>query len=114
MALDPTTNLTCVSPPSCKLETDFHCNSPIGGLECIPGAWVCDGSNDCENGADEENCGGVHGGRAGRLENAASPFSTTSTTTTSTTSTSTTVVSIAEFPVTASTTEISSEPNPTT
>ena len=82
MELDPATNLTCIAPPKCKLETDFHCSSPNGGLECIPGSWVCDGASDCENGADEENCSESNTGRDGRVEDAAS-VSTSSTTSTS-------------------------------
>jgi len=116
MALDPATNLTCIAPPRCKLETDFHCNSPNGGLECIPGSWVCDGASDCENGADEENCSPANSGRDGRVEETTAV--TTSTTTTSTTSSSTTAPTTAAPQVphlfTEAVTETSFEAAPTT
>ncbi|XP_004680246.1 PREDICTED: relaxin receptor 2 isoform X2 [Condylura cristata] len=35
---------------------------PCGNLtRCLPRAFHCDGANDCENGADEENCGDTSG-----------------------------------------------------
>lgn len=29
--------------------------------QCFPVTWHCDGENDCDNGADEENCGKPEG-----------------------------------------------------
>ena len=104
MELDPATNLTCSSPPRCRLETDFHCSSPNGGLECIPGSWVCDGANDCENGADEENCSEANTGRNGRVEDAAS---VTTASTTSSSTTSTTTEPQVTSPITEEVTEVS-------
>lgn len=39
---------------TCK-PTEFSCAGRLN--QCIPSTWHCDGKADCENGADEVNCG---------------------------------------------------------
>ena len=42
--------LFLVIPQSCS-DLQFTC-----GHQCIPKAWLCDGTQDCENGKDEMGC----------------------------------------------------------
>jgi len=49
----------------CDYPDAFVCG-PFGSRECIPGRQICDGDDDCGNGADEQNCpGGARHARAG-------------------------------------------------
>lgn len=44
-------NSTCRAPKTCKPE-QFTCSSG----QCIPQGWICDDSEDCKDGSDEQNC----------------------------------------------------------
>lgn len=44
---------TCVNPPTCSPE-QFACVS--GKVNCIPEAWKCDGTSECDDKSDEQNC----------------------------------------------------------
>nr|XP_032812697.1 von Willebrand factor-like [Petromyzon marinus] len=39
--------------PCCN-NSQFNCHS--SGCQCIPNSWVCDGTDDCTGGEDEDNC----------------------------------------------------------
>lgn len=45
-----------MGPNQCNQEKHFRCKS--SGI-CIPIAWHCDGSNDCDDHSDEEECGSI-------------------------------------------------------
>ena len=59
-------------------DSSFHC----GEGACVPVSWVCDGTPDCDNGADEDNCQRGHRGLVLADE---APTTSTSPSTTSTT-----------------------------
>ncbi|CAH3167588.1 unnamed protein product, partial [Porites evermanni] len=44
-------NSTCRAPKTCKPE-QFTCSNG----QCIPQGWICDDSEDCVDGSDEQNC----------------------------------------------------------
>ncbi|XP_039594902.1 low-density lipoprotein receptor-related protein 5 isoform X2 [Polypterus senegalus] len=45
--------LTCGEPPTCSPE---HFTCATGEIDCIPMAWRCDGTAECEDNSDEANC----------------------------------------------------------
>lgn len=45
-----------MGPNQCNQEKHFRCKS--SGI-CIPISWHCDGSNDCDDHSDEEECGTI-------------------------------------------------------
>ncbi|KAL3841911.1 hypothetical protein ACJMK2_020000 [Sinanodonta woodiana] len=44
---------TCSDPPACSSE-EFSCVS--GDTRCIPSTWKCDGTPECSDNSDEQNC----------------------------------------------------------
>ena len=36
---------------------EFDCGPNSNGRQCINSSQICDSNNDCDNGADEANCG---------------------------------------------------------
>jgi len=60
---------TCSCPYGMELSRDMltceqHCAENVfscGDGQCVPTSWQCDGTEDCTNKADEENCTGLRG-----------------------------------------------------
>ena len=44
-------NYSLTAPKTCKPE-QFTCSNG----QCIPQGWICDDSEDCNDGSDEQNC----------------------------------------------------------
>ncbi|XP_026739011.1 low-density lipoprotein receptor-related protein 6 [Trichoplusia ni] len=53
--------LRCGAPPPCHPHR-FLCDAAAEEPRCIPHHWKCDGQKDCENGADEADCGACAAG----------------------------------------------------
>nr|XP_039247418.1 sortilin-related receptor-like [Styela clava] len=58
IAMTDLNELNCGGGTSeCNSDLSFKCQTKLYGDRCVPKIWKCDGEVDCDDGADEKNCG---------------------------------------------------------